>query len=275
MKLSIVSDEISLDFREAISHGISWEIRDFELRNLITGRVPYITKEELDQVYEVKNEFEINISAISPGLFNISLQQEEQLKHELEEKIYESFRFADNIGTRDVIISSFRRYPKEPEHNYIQVLHILRRMATLAEKYGFQLLIQNQANYWCDTAENMAKILENINSGSLLASWNPGNAYAAGEIPYPYGFLTIRNFIHTMHVKDARKVNGSSVEWATIGNGEIDWMGQFQALMHGVDLKYITIETSIEPLIENSKINVDQIYTILKDYSLDENDIIR
>ncbi|MEE4310470.1 MAG: sugar phosphate isomerase/epimerase family protein [candidate division KSB1 bacterium] len=274
MKLAIVSDEISYDFREAINYGKKWGLHYFELRNLITGRVPYIARDEIDQIFDVKSEFGITISSISPGLFEISLQQEEQLKKELEEKIYDSFRFAAMLGTRDIIISGFKRYDGEPQHNFSQILHILQRMAVLAEKYGFKLLIENHADSWCDTAENMTKVLESIDSKALRAYWNPGNSFAAGEIPYPYGYLTVRKHIYSLHVKDARRMD-SVTKWVPIGQGEVDWEGQFHAIMHGVDLKYITIQAQNGPFVEASKYNVEQVLDLLKDYKLSDEQIIR
>jgi len=275
MKLAIVTDEISFDFKEAIDFGASWRIHDFELRNLITGRVPYITNEEQNILLQIKEESQIIISAISPGLFKISLQQEEQLKQELEEKIYDSFRFAEKLGTRDVIISSFRRYPKEPATNYIQIIHILKRMINLAERYGFRLLIENEPDHWCDTAENMANILEDIDSPYLRAYWNPSNSFVAGEIPYPYGFLAIRKFITNIHVSDVRSSHLRKPEIVPVGVGDVDWEGQFQAIMQGVNLKYITIDTGCEPRIQNSKKNVQMIRQILHDYELDDEHIIK
>ena len=275
MKLSIVTDEISLNFKEAVDYGVEWGIENFELRSLTSGRIPYITNEELEQIIEVKEDYGINISAISPGLFKIPLNEEEQLKLELEERIYDSFRFADKIGTRDVIIFGFKRYPKEPQTNYVQIIHILGRMTSLAEKYGFRLLLENETDFWCDTGDNTAQVLEEINSKFLRANWDPGNAYAAGEIPYPYGFLAIRKYIYNIHVKDVRRNSAGKTEWVVVGQGDVDWRGQFQAIMHGVDLKHITIETHCQPLIDSSKRNFNRINAILDDYILDDSYIIR
>jgi sugar phosphate isomerase/epimerase len=275
MKLAIVSDEISLDFREAVKHGINWSVNNFELRNFKSGRVPNIPDEEIENILTIKDDYNINISAISPGLFRISLQEEEQLKQELEEHVYNSFRFAEKVGTHNVVISGFKRYPNEPETNYIQIIHILNRMEALGKKYGFQLLLKNEPGFWCDTAENTAKVLEEINSKYIRAAWDPAYAFASGEIPYPYGFLTIRKFLHFLYAKDAKRINGNKVEWTIINKGEIDWIGQFQAVMQGVDLQYITIETHCKPLIESSQMNVRQITETLEDYALDDSHIIR
>jgi len=275
MKLAIVSDEISLDFREAVEYGSEWGITDFEIRTLTTGRVPYVANDEIRMIQEVIRDYELNISAISPGLFKISLLNEEQLKPQIEDTIYESFRLAERLGTRNVIIFGFKRYEREPQSDYIQVVHILGRMASLAEKYGFSLLLENEPGYWADNGVNTAKILDDINSANLKANWNLANAAGAGEIPYPYGFLALRKHIRSIHVKDYRVSASGEPEYVIIGDGIVDWSGQLKAIMHGFDIKYITIETHARPLIENSHLSLLRIVDLLEDFQLDESFIIK
>jgi sugar phosphate isomerase/epimerase len=275
MRLAIVSDEISRDFRKAVEYGTEWGITDFEIRQLTTGRVPYVANDEINLVLEVVKEHDLNISAISPGLFKISLLDEEQLKLQIEENIYESFRLADRLGTRNVIIFGFRRYIREPQSDYIQVLHILGRMAALAEKYGFQLLLENEPGFWADTGVNTVKLLDDIDSKNLKSNWDPANAILAGEIPYPYGYLAIRKHIRAIHVKDCRKSSNGDPEFVVVGEGEVDWLGQFRAIMHGIDIEYITVETHCKPLINNSHRNIVKIIDLLEDYELDESYLIK
>ncbi|OQX94841.1 hypothetical protein B6I21_08550 [candidate division KSB1 bacterium 4572_119] len=275
MRLSIVSDEISHDFSEAVDIGVEWGITDYELRFLNSGRVPFVSKKEMDMLENIKDEKNVNISAISPGLFQISLRDEVQLKLQIEEQIYESFRFAEKLDTRNVIIFGFKRYAREPQTNYIQIVHILGRMASLAEKYGFTLLLENIAGSWANTGSNTAMILDDVNSKHLKANWDLANALIAGEIPYPYGYLAIRKHIHTIHVKDIREHKTSDPEIVLLGDGSIDWEGQFRAIMNGLDINYLTVETQCKPLIENSRRNVLRIKDMLKNFELDENFIVK
>jgi len=275
MRLAIVSDEISKDFRKAVELGIQWGITDYEIRTLTTGRVPYVANDEINLVKEVVKQQEVSISAISPGLFKIALNEEELLKLQIEESIYDSFRLADRIGTRNVIIFGFKRYEREPQSNYIQVIHILKRMASLAERYGFNLLLENEPDFWADTGVNTAKILDDVDSKNLKANWDPANAAAAGEIPYPYGYLAIRNHIRSIHVKDYRRTASNDHEFVVVGEGVVDWPGQFRALMQGPYVEYITIETHCKPLLSNSHRNVVKVIDLLADYELDESFIIK
>ena len=263
MKISIISDEISSDFQEAAQFGIKWGISDYEIRNLKSGRVPYISKDEINRIIETKKKYDLNISAISPGLFKISLSDEVQLKLQIEEHIYESFRLAEKLHTNNVIIFGFKKYPKEPQTNYVQVLHILGRMTSLAEKYGFNLLLENHPGFWADTGANTAKILDDINSEKLRANWDLANAAFAGEIPYPYGYLAIRNHIFSIHVKDFLINKNGQPEFVVFGDGSIDWLGQFKAIINGKEVNYLTMETHGRPLPNNSHRNLLRITNML------------
>ena len=270
MRLSIVSDEISRDFTEAIEFGIEWGIRDFEIRYLKSGRAPFISNDEILNLIKKKEERGVDISVISPGLFQISLKDEVQLKLQIEDHIYESFRFAEKLETRNVIIFGFKRYSKEPQTNYIQVVHILGRMAALAERYGFNLLLENYPSTWADTGANTAMILDDVNSKNLMANWDPANARWSGEIPYPYGYLAIRKHVFSIHVKDLRERKNLEPEIVVVGEGDIDWGGQLRAVLTESITRYITIETHCKPLIENSQRNLLNIMDLLENIELDE-----
>ena len=275
MNLAIVSDEISQDFSESVKFGVEWGIRDFELRHLNSGRVPFISNDDLQKILETIEKNEINISAISPGLFKISLRDEIQLKMEIEEHIYESFRLAEKLETRNVIIFGFKKYQGEPQTNYIQVVHILGRMANLAEKYGFNLLLENHPASWASTGANTARILDDVNSDHLKANWDPANAAWCGEIPYPYGFLALRKHIYSIHVKDYIEQRKGNQEFVVIGDGSIDWEGQLRAITYGLNVKHITIETQCKPLIENSHRNFLRVLDMLEKFEMDENFIVK
>ncbi|NOZ61572.1 MAG: sugar phosphate isomerase/epimerase [Calditrichaeota bacterium] len=275
IRLAVVSDEISRDFAVAVKVGTEWGIRDFELRYLKSGRVPFVSREEVDTVLHFKEMYGARISALSPGLFQISLRDEAELKQQLEENIYETFRLADRLETKRVIIFGFKKYPREPETNYIQIIHILSRMASLAQKYGFTLLLENLADTWADTGENTAKILNDVNSGSLRANWDLANAYMSGEIPYPYGYLAIRRHLSAIHVKDVKENKSAKFEFAVVGDGEIDWDGQIRAIVSSQETDFLTIETHCQPIPENSRLNVMKMKNLIEKYQLDENYIVK
>jgi len=137
------------------------------------------------------------------------------------------------------------------------------------------LLLENEPEFWADTGANTAKILDDIDSKNLKANWDPANAAGTGEIPYPYGYLAIREHIRSIHVKDYRNNSSGEPEYVVVGDGVVDWQGQFRAIMHCVNINYITIETHCRPLINNSHRNIIQIIDLLEDFELDESYLIK
>jgi len=69
----------------------------------------------------------------------------------------------------------------------------------------------------------------------LMVNWDPGNAAARGENPYPTGYnLLPKDRIGHCHCKDIKEIaktaDSNEPGWAAMGSGVIDWVGQFAAL---------------------------------------------
>jgi len=71
-----------------------------------------------------------------------------------------------------------------------------------------------------------------VTASNFVLNWDPGNAYDAGETPYPPGYDALdKSRIFHMHLKDGVPGQKGQVEWAPIGGGKIDFVGQFRALI--------------------------------------------
>jgi len=259
MRIAIVSDEIAPDFQQAVRHGTQWGVWDYEVRELSTGRVPRITPEEAEGVDRIRREQGIRIVALSPGLFKISLRQEEKWQKELQRVLFDTFRLAERWGAQKVIVFGFARYPGEPETNRDRVIELFDRVARLGQEHGFLILVENEPNHWCDTGEHTAQILNAVNSPFLKANWDPGNAYTSGEIPFPDGYHSVQHLVYNLHIKDYRRLPDGSYECVPVGQGDIDWEGQLKAVKELDRLEYVTVETHCLPLIPNSQKSVEQV----------------
>ena len=78
-----------------------------------------------------------------------------------------------------------------------------------------------------------------------MLNWDPGNAAERGEKPFPDGYnLLPKQRIGHCHCKDAvKKSDGSGYEWAAMGRGIIDWVGQFKALQRDGYHFAVSLET--------------------------------
>lgn len=94
------------------------------------------------------------------------------------------------------------------------------------------LVLENEPSCNTATGEESGRLLAAVQSPHFFLNWDPGNAQYHGETPYPDGYSHIpKNRIGHCHVKDAvKKPDGNGYEWACMGKGLIDWVGQFRAL---------------------------------------------
>jgi sugar phosphate isomerase/epimerase len=262
MRIGIVTDEISPDIREAISLGVSWGIRDFEFRTSQSGRVPYISDEDLQELLTCQKEFGVKITALSPGLFKIPLEDEAAIKKDLDEVLQSTIQLAHKFHTDLIITFGFLRSVSASSLEFDRAVEVLRKAADHAEKEGITLALENEPGFWADSGKKTAKLLAAVNSKSLRANWDPANALGAENFPFPAGYEALKPWVVNIHVKDAKKE--ATLACVPVGEGRVNWEGQLRALVKDGRLRHVTIETHCLPLIEKSKQNVETVGRLLK-----------
>jgi sugar phosphate isomerase/epimerase len=262
MRIGIVTDEISSDLREAFSLGVSWGIRDFEFRTSKSGRVPFISDEDLQILLGAKKEFGATITALSPGTFKILVDDKAAVEKDLTEVLPATMKLAHRLNTHVVIIFGFLRSVGPEESEFEEVVQVLKKAAELAEGEGITLALENEPGFWADSGKKTAKLLGLVNSKYLQANWDPANALGVENYPYPAGYEALKPWIVNIHVKDAMK--DSTLACVPVGKGKLNWEGQLRALIRDGKLQHVTIETHCLPLIEKSKQNVETLKRMLK-----------
>jgi len=120
----------------------------------------------------------------------------------------------------------------------------LRDTAAQVAPQKIILLLENE--FACNTATGAESVrtLKAVQSSNFKLNWDPGNAAYRGEIAFPDGFANIpKDRIGHMHLKDvARKADGS-FEWAAMGRGIIDYVGQFRAMVQAGYSGTMSLET--------------------------------
>jgi sugar phosphate isomerase/epimerase len=272
MQISLITDEISADPETAFELGLSWGVRDFELRCMDTQRVPLFSDYQKDRLKELIDEFGVRIVAISPGLFKCpfpsegrprfalrafdqSLYQQwrsskDVVRYHQEELLPLSLEFARDFGAGIVVIFSFQRGDGASPHAPDELLEILHGASQQAVNAGVLLAIEVENQFWADTGQHAADIIRKVGHPGLCVNWDPANAYEAGDLPYPSGYQAVRDYVRHVHFKDARRDASGKCIYVT--HGDIDWDGQIQALQRDRYAGFISVETHMQPKIRSA-----------------------
>lgn len=251
MRLAIVTDEITPDFESAVRAARGWGIEWFEIRGLASGRLPDVSRQDLDAVTRLVEREGARVSALSPGVFKVPVSAPE-VARQLDETLPRTYALAQRWGARIVIVFPFRKEdlaaPEPPD----AVIEALRRAAREAAQAGLRVVLENERGTWAGTGAESAALLRAAGHDNLRLNWDPGNAVAAGDTPYPDGYQAARGWVAHLHIKDERR-SPTGFETVLPGDGEINWPGQFRALLQDGYDGFFTIETHFGPGLETSQ----------------------
>ena len=255
-RVAVINDEISQDFGHACEiasreFGMGW----IELRGMWKKNIANLDEKEVAEAKRILEKYQLKVTDIASPLFkvdwpgapksefsesnnfgaNFSLTQQDEV-------LERSIEMAKAFGTDRVRCFDFWRLKDQaPYRNAIN--DKLREAAATAQKKNIILVLENEHACNTATAAEAAKVLSAVKSPSFMLNWDPGNAAAVGEIPYPDGYnLLPKERIGHCHCKDVVK-KGSKYDWAAMGSGIIDWAGQFNALKRDGYRFAVSLET--------------------------------
>ncbi len=255
-KLGIITDEITQDFEKALEFISSHSLHYCELRELWNKNLMNLSQEQLDRAKALIAKHRLRVSDLGTPLFKYNLPempaqptekrdtfQANFTDQDTEDLLRRSFELARFFGTDKVRIFSYWRV-NDPEKAYPHVRARLAKAAEAAAKEKMVLVLENEPECNIGTGRELGRILRDVNSPGLRGNWDPANTVMLGEVPYPDGYREVRGLFAHMHVKDVKKdPQSGKLEWAPVGGGFIDWVGQFQALLADEYTGTMSLET--------------------------------
>jgi L-ribulose-5-phosphate 3-epimerase len=256
-EFSILSDEISQDFGHACNvassrFGMGW----IELRTLWNKNVVALDAPEIAEAARLLRHHRLRVSGIAGPLFKVDWPDapppthNDQRDHfnasytfaQQDEVLSRSIELAETFGATRVRCFDFWRIDRQEPYR-AAINEVLQSAAEKAGRRGITLVLENE--HACNTATGAESgaVLAQVQSKWFMLNWDPGNAAMAGEVPFPNGYeLLPKDRIGLCHCKDV-SVNGSKREWSRVGEGVIDWAGQFTALKRDGYRGIISLET--------------------------------
>jgi sugar phosphate isomerase/epimerase len=242
-RVGVINDEISQDFGhvcEVVSRdfGMGW----IELRGMWKKNIVSLDEKEVAEARRILDKFQLKVTDIASPLFKVDWPGAPKSKYSEAKSFNAGFSFnqqdevldramemAKAFGTDRVRCFDFWRLEDQTPYRS-GINDKLGDAAAKAEKKGIILVLENEPACNTATGAEAAKLLSAVQSKALMLNWDPGNAAAQGETPFPDGYnLLPKERIGHCHCKDTLKKH-DGYDWAPMGGGMIDWLGQFKAL---------------------------------------------
>ncbi len=237
LRLGIVADEISRDFKAAVRQGKEAGIERFEVRFLQSGRVPACDTREIDEVDAIARGEGITITAVSPGLFKHACAESE-FREEMKSIVPGAIELAQRWSAR-LIIFGFQKpnaakkgFPVIKGEIPQEIVDWMREASERAEQANVQLLLEPEPICWADTGIRAAELIRRVACSSLQMNYDPGNvAWMTRRNPVTE-LAEIGGLIAHMHVKDVvlNRINGDFPKWVLPGQGGIGYGELFEYL---------------------------------------------
>ena len=258
-RVAVISDEITQDFGHACEvaaqeFGMNWT----ELRGMWNKNLLKLDAKEIEEARRILEKYKLRVTDIASPLFKVDWQGAPQSKfspkrdqfnadftfEQQDEVLERSIELAKAFQNNRVRCSDFWRLDDQAPFRQ-GINEKLRDAAETAGKKNVLLVLENEMTCNTATGAEAGKVLNAVKSQYLKLNWDPGNAAAHGEIPYPDGYdLLPKDRIGHCHCKDAaKKADGKGYEWAAMGHGMIDWVGQFNALKRDKYEYAVSLET--------------------------------
>lgn len=257
-KLGIILDEVTDDLNKALPFFKEFKLEWVEVRNLWGKYVTEQTISAVKRAREILDQNNIKVSVMATAFYKCTLPgttpqiagerdafQQELYPYEKQEALLDrAIERAKILGTKYLRIFSFWRV-SDPRTVFDRVAKQLEKVAEKAKSAGMVVLLENENTTNVATGREAAEMLRAVKSDGLAMVWDPGNAYAASETPYPDGYshLDKKRIIH-LHLKDGvLDPENKRVTWLPIGKGKIDFVGQLRALLKDGYQGTLSLET--------------------------------
>lgn len=250
MELGIITDEVHVDFEAACRHIANWGLPLAEVRNVNGRNVTQLDDAQVEAAVQAVRANGLKVSAIASPVFKSPLDERSQpatadfsvegavsLEDQLR-LLERACQLAKRFETNMVRVFTFLRVPWSEE----VVDEVVRRMALaaeVAEHYGVILAVENEPACIVGTGAELGEFFTQLDRAlptklqpHVGALWDPGNALSLGEErPYPDGYDHVPKdrLIH-VHLKDTNTVPATFGTFVPLGEGRIDYVGQFKAL---------------------------------------------
>ncbi len=256
-RLAVINDEIAPDLDHACNvaandFGLHW----IELRSLWGTTVTELSPQQTADAQAILAKYNLRVTDIASPLFKCDWPGAPLSKHspksakpdpglKLQDALLtRSIAAAKAFGTDRIRCFDFWRLD-DPTPYRTAINSKLQQAAETCAKENLTLVLENEMACNTGTGEEAVQTLAAVPNANFMLNWDPGNAGTfPGNVPFPDAWNKLpHDRIGHCHCKDVKRLPDGKFEWAPVGEGLIDWVGQFKALNQAGYHLAVSLET--------------------------------
>lgn len=242
-KTGVITDEISQDLDTAIALAKEFSLDAVELRSVYDKSPFEFTDEDLLLFKQKLDDAGLKVSAISSPFYKCSIDNQEEIDANLK-GLENCIKAAKMLDTK--FIRGFAFWKKgELSDNIRRIKELYQKPIEMLMGSNIKLVLESDPSVNTTNAKELAEVIEAIDSEYVKGLWDPGNDLHAKppETPYPDGYNYIKKHIAHVHLKDTTFDADQNPVGCCFGEGDVDYIGQLNALKADGYTGYIVMET--------------------------------
>ena len=249
-KTGVITDEISQDFHLALEMAVRHGLDGVEIRSVWEKGPHELTEEDIDVIRRCTQSAGIAVPAVSAPFYKCSLDEPEEIRNHLN-ILERCIHLAHRLDARFIRGFTFWKSGRL-EDRLEEILSHFETPVRRMEQEGLTLVLESDPSVSATNAAGLVRVLRGIRSDRVRALWDPGNDIhdPDREKPFPDGYAAIRPLMSHMHLKDAIRMPDGRIVGVPIGEGDVNWKGQMDALIADGYEGYLMLETHYRPARE-------------------------
>lgn len=245
--LAVFTDEVSQDLSVVLNLAQQYHLDGIEIRSIWDKPPHELSASDTDRVKGMVNDAGMKVFGIAAPFFKCDIESDDDYREHLD-ILRSCIRLAHAVDTSLIRVFAFWRQGS-PDGYWDKIIDRYQEPIRIAESEGIILGLENEASTLIGTGLETRQFIDRIDSPTVRPIWDPCNELFAdnGESPYPDGYNHIKNDIIHVHIKDGVKDTPDGPVCVPMCKGDIDYRGQFAALMEDGYTGCLSLETHWRP----------------------------
>lgn len=244
MKLSIITDEVTQSFTEALDFAVSHRLQGVELRSVEGVAIDAVKERELKEYRKRLDDQGLVTCNLAASFYKCNLEDRAAVSENLE-KLRRLCEAADILGCGTIRGFAFFRADGR-EASYREIAGLFQEPCAILEENHKRLLLESDPSVYTYNHKRLAELIREISHPRIGAIYDPGNDIydlTEKERPFPEGYEAIHPYLAHIHIKDAVRAEGCEPECVKIGDGLVDYRGLLRRLRRDGYDGWLSLET--------------------------------